>query len=208
MNQAAAVDQVINAEIYVWDGNTGEFVYGAVTEDFTITNADLNTIITLPIDNGTFPANATDQLLVVAHNYGGASPVAFGYAQNVAAGTVLGFQESGDLFQLTDPNAIMIRLTDDTSLGLEESALESNLSVFPNPASDVATVTFEVAGAENATVNVTDLAGKTVATVAVSSLLTGKNSVEINTTEMAAGVYTVALEVNGTVATKKLVVRK
>lgn len=208
MNQAAAVDQVINAEIYVWDGNTGEFVYGAVTQDFTITNAALNTIITMQIDNGTFPANAGDQLLVVAHNYGGTSPVSFGYAQNVAAGTVLGFQESGDLFQLTDPNAIMIRLTDDTSLSVDESALESNLSVFPNPASDVATVSFEVAGAENATVIVTDLAGKTVATVAVSSLLTGKNSVEINTTEMAAGVYTVALEVNGSVATKKLVVRK
>jgi hypothetical protein len=208
VNQTAAVGQVINAEIYVFNPNTTEFDYGATTVDHTIVSGDLSTFVSLDIDNGSFPATAGDVLLVVAHNFGGTSPVAFGYAQNTALGTVMGFQESGDLYNLSDPNAIMIRLVDEASAGVEENALESNLSVFPNPASDVATVTFEVAGAENATVNVTDLAGKTVATVAVSSLLTGKNSVEINTTEMAAGVYTVALEVNGTVATKKLVVRK
>jgi CRISPR/Cas system CSM-associated protein Csm3 (group 7 of RAMP superfamily) len=58
------------------------------------------------------------------------------------------------------------------------------------------------------TVVVTDLAGKTVSSAALTNATAGKNKVDINTASMAAGVYTVNFVANNTMITKKLVVRK
>lgn len=208
VNQSAAVGQVFNAEIYFVDQSTGDFTYGGETEQHTITNSDLGTFVTLPIlNNDVYTAQTGDVLLVMAHHYGGANEIAFGYAQSTFDATVFGFTADGNSFRLTDPNAIMIRLTDDPSLGVKENELSSSMSVYPNPASDKATVSFDVKNANEATVVVTDLTGKVVSSVEVTPVM-GANKVEINTTSMAAGIYTVELHANGSVATKKLVVRK
>lgn len=208
VNQSSAVGQVFNAEIYYVDQGTGDFTYGGETEQHTITSGELNTFVTLPIlNNDVYTAQAGDVLLVMAHHYGGANEIAFGYAQSTFDATVFGFTADGNSFRLTDPNAIMIRLTDDPSLGVKENELSSSMSVYPNPASDKATVSLDVKNANEATVVVTDLTGKVVSSVEVTPVM-GANKVEINTTSMAAGIYTVELRANGSVATKKLVVRK
>lgn len=204
LNQATAVGQDFNAEIWFWDGS--EYQYGGETDIHTITDGDLNTFVTLPISGGSYSAVTGDELLVFAHHFGGANEIGFGYAQNTYLGTVLGITANNELFQLTDPNAIMVRLSD-APLSVDENALQANLSVFPNPASDNANVTFELNNTQNATVVVTDLSGKAVATIPVTSVI-GKNKVEINTTEFAAGIYTVTLTTEGASATQKLVVRK
>jgi len=207
VNQSAAVGQIVNAEIWYFDAGLSAFQYGGQTEDYTIANGDLGNFIIMPIDNGTYSAQAGDVLLVMAHHFGGTNEVAFGYAQNTGEGTVLGFTEGAtDPFQLTDPNAIMIRISD-APAGIDENALNANMSVFPNPASDKATVSFEVENVQNATIVVTDLAGKVVNNVEVS-VLSGANKVEINTASLAAGAYNVSLQANGASVTKKMIVRK
>lgn len=206
VNQAAAVGQQIFGEIWVLD-NTGEFAFMAETQPYTILNGDLNNFVSLPLDGGALSLTSGDVILVVAGHYGGANEVAFGLAQPTFASTVLGYTANGESFQLTDPNAVMIRISDQP-LSVDENEAQFGVNVFPNPAADQTTVSFELPNAADVTVTVTDLSGKTVYTNALANTAAGKHNVSINTAELAGGVYTVNFNANNTVVTKKLVVKK
>lgn len=92
---------------------------------------------------------------------------------------------------------------------LNVNELENNIgmNVFPNPAVNNATVSFELNGEAAVNVSVTDLAGQVVYTNNLGSVA-GAQNVEINTASIASGVYMVNVEANGVVSTEKLVVRK
>lgn len=87
-------------------------------------------------------------------------------------------------------------------VSVAENAI-ANLTVAPNPASDVVNFTFEASNAASATVTLFDLAGKVVATktVATSAL----TSVEMNTTALQAGSYIYNVVAGDKVATGKLI---
>lgn len=207
VNQAAAVGQQIYGEVYIWDAGAGDWSFMAETQPYTITNADLDNFVTIPLDGGALTVSAGDAILVVAGHYGGANEVAFGYAQPTFMGTVQGFTADGNGFNLTDPGAIMIRVSDQP-LSVNENEADFSLSVFPNPAVNEAKVAFELTNAAEVTVTVTDLAGKVVSTTALGNTIAGKHTVEINTNAMANGVYSVNFNADNATVTKKLVVRK
>jgi hypothetical protein len=56
-------------------------------------------------------------------------------------------------------------------------------------------------------INVIDMAGKVVATQTLSGV-NGTQAVEINTSALNSGMYTVNVNANGTAVSKKLAVRK
>ena len=87
-------------------------------------------------------------------------------------------------------------------VSVAENAI-ANLTVAPNPASDVVNFTFEASNTASATVTLFDLAGKVVATktVATSAL----TSVEMNTTALQAGSYIYNVVAGDKVATGKLI---
>jgi hypothetical protein len=205
VNQATAVGQQIFSEIWVLGADDFEFM--AETQPYTIQNGDLNNFVTLPLDGGVLSVSAGDVILVVAGHYGGANEVAFGLAQPTFAGTVLGFTANGESFQLTDPNAVMIRVSNH-DLAVDENEAQFGVNVFPNPAADETTVSFELPNAADVTVTVTDLSGKVVYTNTMANTTAGKHNVAINTAELAGGVYAVNFNANNTIVTKKLVVKK
>lgn len=204
VNQAAAVGQQIYAEVYVFDT---DWSFYAETQPYTIQNGDLNNFVTLPLDGGELSLTAGQTILVVAGHYGGANEVGFGMAQPTYEGTVQGFTANGEGFQLTSPNAIMIRVSDQP-LAIDEEGAEFGVSVFPNPAADAANVSFELPNTADVAVTVTDLSGKVVYSNVMANTAAGKHTVNINTAAMAGGVYTVNFTTNNTVVTKKLVVKK
>ncbi|MFA7274783.1 MAG: T9SS type A sorting domain-containing protein [Crocinitomicaceae bacterium] len=206
MNQPTAVDQSIKGEIQIFDGNTGDFVYAAETVDHVITTADLGTFVKIDIDGGPLSLLAGDVILLMATHNGGADEVAFGYAQKTQQGTVLGYVAAGTLFSLTDPGAIMIRLSDFSDLGLSENAQTLSMSVYPNPAADVTNVKFEAKTQGNAVVTVTDMTGKIVQTKSLNNIF-GVQTVEVKTSDLNAGIYFVNVSTNGETATKKLTVK-
>lgn len=82
----------------------------------------------------------------------------------------------------------------------------SNFQVYPNPASSVATVSFNVDQASEVAVRLIDLNGK----VLVSNKLeasNGTSSVELNTSNIQAGIYNVELTINGERSVKRLVIQ-
>lgn len=207
VNQAAAVGQQIFGEIYIFDNGAGDWAFMAETQPYTITNADLDNFVTLPLDGGALTVAPGDVILVVAGHYGGANEVAFGLAQACEEGTVQGFTADGSGFNLSTPNAVMVRVSDQP-LSVEENTADFSVNVFPNPAVNEATVSFELTNTSDVTVTVTDLAGKTVYTNNLGNTIAGKHNVEINTAALAGGIYTVNFSANNSVVTKKLVVKK
>ena len=87
-------------------------------------------------------------------------------------------------------------------VSVAENAI-ANLSVAPNPATDVVNFSFEANNAATATVTLFDLAGKVVATktVATSTI----TSVEMNTSSLQAGSYIYNVVAGDKVATGKLI---
>lgn len=202
LNQSAAVGQEINCVIEIYNTNTQTFDYLAETEYYAIQQADLANFVTIPIDGGAVSIPQGSLVLVMAHHLGGANEVGFAYAQSTFQGSVLGYTADGNRFQLTDPGAIMIRMSENPSLGVAKNAANVNVNVFPNPVVGEATV--EVNGAVASTITVVDLTGKVVYTTKASE---GTSKVTFNTAHFAAGVYTVNVSTDKGAVTKKMVVK-
>jgi hypothetical protein len=87
-------------------------------------------------------------------------------------------------------------------VSVAENAI-ANLTVAPNPATDVVNFTFEANNAAVATVTIFDLAGKAVATQTVATSAT--TTVEMNTTALQSGSYIYNVVAGDKVATGKLI---
>ena len=87
-------------------------------------------------------------------------------------------------------------------VSVAENAI-ANLTVAPNPATDVVNFTFEANNAAVATVTIFDLAGKAVATQTVAT--SAVTTVEMNTTALQAGSYIYNVVAGDKVATGKLI---
>jgi len=99
-----------------------------------------------------------------------------------------------------------ISLNFDPTLSITETNVEINdVSIYPNPATTDATVSFDLATSTDATITVSDISGKTISATAWNNLTTGNNTAAIQTTNLVAGIYYVTLEANGSVVTKKLI---
>lgn len=79
----------------------------------------------------------------------------------------------------------------------------ANLTVAPNPATDVVNFTFDVNNAATATITLFDLTGKVVASKTVATNAT--TSVDLNTTSLQAGSYIYNVTAGDKVATGKII---
>ena len=110
----------------------------------------------------------------------------------------------------TNGTAIGVRLLtgDQWGVGIEENTLVSSMNVYPNPANEEATVSFELANASDVAITVTDLSGKAVYSTSMSNVAAGLTEVAINTSSLSNGVYVVNVSSDNAVSTQQLVIRK
>jgi hypothetical protein len=104
--------------------------------------------------------------------------------------------DAGVATSYTNGNSFAIRLKMGDQMGVESVASTFGLNVYPNPAY-----------ASTVAIQVTDLAGKVVYTSSLANV-NGAQNVVIPAQDFANGMYTVAINVDGAIATKKLNVRK
>jgi hypothetical protein len=198
------------AVIYSIDATTGEFVYEAASANHTISAADLNAEVNLPLTTA-FSMTASTPYLVVVGSYGDG-----GATDDLVVGTA-GVSEAQTSYYLDGNENVgtwyyttstpMVRLNFENNLGLNEDA-QVALNVYPNPATDNANVSFNLNAASDVAVSVVDLSGKVVATSAVANATAGAHTIAINTAALAAGVYTVNFTANNTIVTKRFVIKK
>lgn len=90
----------------------------------------------------------------------------------------------------------------------ENQILTSSMSLYPNPASDNATIAFSLANESAVSVEVRDLAGKLIYASNEGQLAAGSHTLNLSTATMAEGMYTYTLSANGAQVTKKFIVKK
>jgi thiol-disulfide isomerase/thioredoxin len=82
------------------------------------------------------------------------------------------------------------------------------VSVYPNPATDLATVKMTIGKAADVTVYVTDMMGRNVYTSATQKLVAGTHKMSIVTDQYANGMYNVTIKANDDVVTKQVSIAK
>ncbi len=195
-------------KLYSIDPTTGDFILEDQTDYYTLTASDLGATITLPLLSGGFTLAADDTYLIVVGSDGDG-----GLSNDLVVGTsgssspqTSFYYDATDLtwYYTTSTPAVRMYFG---PMNVNEVENNIGMNVFPNPAVNNATVSFELNGEASVNVTVTDLAGQVVYTNNLGNVA-GAQNVEINTTSMANGVYMVNVEANGAVSTQKLVVRK
>ncbi len=190
-------------------------IRGFVNDDFeylgesgtkVVTAAMLGTVINLPLISP-LPVNAGESYCVNAAFVGGGGTTGLivGTSGVAEAQTTFLFDDSDQTWYYTTSNG-MVRMSFDPSLGIDELENPLALGVFPNPASDVATVTFETETSSDVVLTITDLSGKVVYSNDMNSVI-GVQNIEINTASFESGVYMVNISSNGNQVTKKLAVK-
>ena len=77
----------------------------------------------------------------------------------------------------------------------------TEVNVYPNPAKDIAKLNFSLENTSNLTISVYDQLGQLVQTVTSGKFNAGDNQVDINTTTLNSGIYTVRIDAeNGTLS--------
>ena len=95
-----------------------------------------------------------------------------------------------------------------TGAGEDRTGQLALAPAYPNPATDRTTLGFSLRKAAPTTLTVRDLMGRTVRTVGLGSLPVGDHRYELNTANLAPGVYTYSLTAGNVKLTRKLLVQR
>jgi len=209
VNGAAEIGAEIYLKLYSIDPATGDFLYVDETGPYVLTSNDIDAEVTLSFLGGNYPLNAGESYLLVAgsNGDGGATnDLVVGTAGPAPAQTCF-YYDMTDLTWYYTTSQPMVRMNFDPALGIKETSNSFGLEVAPNPAADATSVTFTMKNTSDAIINVIDMAGKVVTTQSLSGV-NGTQVVEINTSALNSGMYTVTVAANGTTVSKKLAIRK
>jgi hypothetical protein len=90
--------------------------------------------------------------------------------------------------------------------GMEENALQGSLSAAPNPSDASVTLSFMAVNSGAANITMYDAAGRIANEKTVPVQTAGRINTELNTADMPQGIYLVKVQVNETVAWKRIAV--
>ena len=209
INGAAEAGTEMFLKLYGIDPVSGDFLYIDETGPYVLTNNDLDAEVTLSFLGGNYPLNAGESYLLVAGSNGDG-----GATNDLVVGTAgpapiqtCYYYDMTDLTWYYTTSQPMVRMNFDPALGVNEANNTFGLEVAPNPAADATSITFTVKNTSDASITVIDMAGKVVANQTLSGV-NGTQVVEINTSTLNSGMYTVNVTANGTTVCKKLAIRK
>jgi len=84
----------------------------------------------------------------------------------------------------------------------------SALQIYPNPSKDIFNISYNTTGSDEVTIDLYNAVGAKMRTLFTGSQISGKHTMHISASEqnLAAGMYYIHLNINGTLTTKKIVV--
>ncbi|MBK7130193.1 MAG: T9SS type A sorting domain-containing protein [Crocinitomicaceae bacterium] len=91
--------------------------------------------------------------------------------------------------------------------GIENIQTVEDATVYPNPASEQTNIEFNITSASDVTIQIVNTLGQVVYTNNMGEV-NGAQKVNVNTTDLEAGMYLINITVNGTVMTKRFSVAK
>ncbi|MCJ8292442.1 MAG: T9SS type A sorting domain-containing protein [Crocinitomicaceae bacterium] len=111
---------------------------------------------------------------------------------------------SGTLQQMKDD--VQDVITQCSSVSISESPLSIELSIAPNPVTDITRITFDALSSENAVVNVYSISGELVLT-SNYNVEVGINSIELDLNQVEAGTYLLKVETSSSVSNMTTLVK-
>ena len=114
------------------------------------------------------------------------------------------FYDYTDLTWYYTTNTPVVQM-DFTPLSIDESTLFTNVTVYPNPANDKLNIDFTIENVTDISVEIFDVAGKTIAAKAMANAAKGTQSLGFNTAGFASGVYTVTIKSTQGKITRKFI---
>lgn len=171
---------LIFGAVYYWDG--AAWAYLGLTPDYTVTAADLGTIVSIPFDQG-IAVNSGDEVVIIAGHYGG-NDVEFMMAQTVPNHTVYGYDVDNNWYYLSNPKALVVRANFNCGLGTEEFDLANELTYYPNPAGNTLTVNIP-SDVIQGQLYIHDSCGKLIESLQVNG---GTQTIDVS--NLPGGVYT------------------
>jgi len=209
-NQGDYIGNEIFCQLFKYNAATQEYDFVAISMSHNLVAGNFGNLINLQFEEA-IALNAGDVILPIACFFESAvAPVAFagfslaGTTLGLAGGDLVSLQPSGNIVE-----APVVRLDFGQYLSIEESAIEaSNVILYPNPASDNATIAYSLNTESSVSIEVRDLAGKLVYSSLEGKLAAGSHNKTISTATLADGIYTYTLVANGAQVTNKFVVKK
>jgi hypothetical protein len=193
----------------IYHNNNGTFDYIDQTNDYTVTANDIGGFITIPFS---FPVAMTagEQYIVLAGHYGGPDEVWIGRAENSSPPQTAFLLDGTDNTWYYTTRSPMVRLNVESMfISVEENAfIVGDLQTVPNPATNQTTVIYTMKDAADINIDVLDVTGKIVFTDRLGIQPEGENRYALNTSQLAAGMYTIRLLSNGQSSTSKLMITK
>ncbi len=100
-----------------------------------------------------------------------------------------------------------INITNSTSIGVEDELAETDYAIYPNPVNSTSQIYFKLSEDSKVTVDVVDITGRVIKEIFSGNMNAGDQFLELHNADFnAAGIYMVRLNVNGAVATKKVII--
>ncbi len=91
---------------------------------------------------------------------------------------------------LSNDSIYRVYVTPHYTTSVDETSMNIvNAQLYPNPSSDVSTLSFVLKNAETVRVSITDVTGKEVQLIANEKMNSGSHQLKINTSKLAAGLY-------------------
>jgi len=196
--------------------NGTDFEYVMQTDPIIVAASHFGNIVDFVFDPIT--VNAGDLYIALANAYVGAGTtggVPFAFAGTHPQGTTIGCNGENfpdDLIGLaSDPatptivEAPVVRLNFQDQVSIADANVVTAVTTAPNPFSNETTVSFNLKNDAAVSLVVTDLAGRTVYTVASANMTAGTQSINIDGAGLTAGVYNYTLKIGNTAVTNRIV---
>ena len=193
--------------IYSIDPNDGSFVLVDETPIYNTAAGWESSVRSLVFSNPV-SLNAGEAYLAVVGSFSTGMAVGTSGDSEDQTSFLYGDLGTGGIAWYYTNSTPMVRMNFDPTISVNSNELnEFNLTVYPNPAQNSATVDFTVENPGEVTFELSDLSGKSVYSVSKNASA-GNNSIVIPTDALSNGVYMYSFTNGNTVVTKKLVVNK
>ena len=101
-----------------------------------------------------------------------------------------------------------VELAYDIIIDINETLSSNNISIYPNPITNIANIEFSLLKNNDVSIAIYDILGKNIKNLYQGEMMSGANNVQMNVSELNEGIYFVKLQINNQIITKKIVIRK
>lgn len=205
---AANVGGIMYGAVYFLNAAEDGYDWAGQSNDYEVVSGDLGNFIRLTFEDP-IAVSAGQEILIVLGHYG--ADIEFSYAQGTQNNTVLGYTDDGaNLFNLTGPSAIMVRVDMRDFTGVEETTA-NNINVsqnVPNPFNGNTVISYSLTEASTVSIKVVDVTGNVVSNINEETKTAGEHNITIDGSSLAQGTYFYTFTAGEYTVTKRMIVTK